>query len=476
MEKNKGKKLKILMVSSEVAPFAKVGGLADVVGSLPKALVKLGCEVRVIMPLYGVVDRKKYKIKKIFSNIEILSSGKKVKINLWRAIYNGVLFYFIEENKFFGRKIVYLGNSAERFLFFSLACLRILPIVKFMPNVIHCHDFHTALITDLIKASGSKIKTLYTIHNLNYQGKSEIEVLTTGNLTKHSLESLTRDAQDGDINFMQQGIVNADLVNTVSPTYAKEISQESYGAGLEKIIRANKHKITGIINGIDFNLFNPATDKFIKKKYSIKSLSEKEKNKLALQKMVGLPQDKNICLAGFISRLAWQKGVELFTERMIKEISESDKPCQFVFLGTGQKEYETYFKSLAKIFPKYVSAEMKFDIKLAQQIYAGSDMFLMPSRFEPCGLGQMIAMRYGTVPVVRETGGLTDTVDKKVGFKFNIFKSRELQKAINNALDIYYKKPRSWKKLQNNCMKKDFSWDKSARDYLRLYKKLVTKL
>jgi len=465
--KNKKSNLKILMAAAEMAPFVKVGGLADVVGSLPAALKKIGCEVRLVLPLYGTIDRKKFKLKKIFSNIEIPSAGKTVKIDLWQTNHKGTKVYFVDYKKYFGKKAVYHGNNSERFLFFSLACLHILPIIKFKPDVIHAHDFHTALIMNLLKVMKKNIRTLYTIHNLNYQGKSEIEVLSTGNLNKDSLKSLTRDARDGDINFMAQGVINADLVNTVSPTYAQEITTSIYGAGLEKIIRRNKNKFFGILNGIDVDFFNPEKDKNIKYKYSAKSFNNKIKNKLALQRKLGLPENENIALVGFISRLAWQKGIELITENIIKNLN-----CQFVFLGTGQKQYEQRLRRLSRKFKDKVSAQIMFDLKLAQQIYAAANIFLMPSRFEPCGLGQMIAMRYGAVPVVRATGGLADTVDKKVGFSFKDFSKKALYKTLKEALDVYYNKPRSWRKLQKNGMKKDFSWNKSAREYLKLYKKL----
>ncbi|MFH1822280.1 MAG: glycogen/starch synthase [Patescibacteria group bacterium] len=465
-------KLKILMVSAEIAPFAKVGGLADIVGSLPLALKKLGCEVRIVMPMYGSINKKKFKLKKIFSSIEILSAGKRVKVNLWQAMLaKQVIVYFIDCQKYFGRKEVYFGNNSERFLFFSLASLNILPIIKYKPSIIHCHDFHTALIPDLVKAASDQfyknIKILYTIHNLNYQGKSEIEVLSTGNLNKKSLPSLTKDARDGDINFMAQGIINSNLVNTVSPTYAKEITTSIYGAGLERVIKASKNKISGILNGIDIIFFNPAIDKNIKENYNLKTLNKKVENKLALQKKLGLPVNKKIPLVGFISRLVWQKGVELIDKNLLK------LDCQYVILGTGQREYEKLLQKLEKKYPQKLSVNLMFDIKLAQQIYAGSDIFLMPSRFEPCGLGQMIAMRYGTVPIVRSTGGLSDTIDSKVGFRFSEFKVEALRKVLSQALEIYHNKPKKWKTMQVNGMKKDFSWNKSAKEYLKLYKKLA---
>ena len=476
-------KLKILMASAEIAPFAKVGGLADVVGSLPPALKKSGCDIRLAMPLYGSVDREKYKLKKIGSDIEIYFGNGLAKINLWQSKLPGssVIVYFIDAPRYFGDKEVYAKkNNAERFLFFSLASLYILPTIKFKPAVIHCHDSHTALIPNLLKVSRyeyfKNIKTLFTIHNLNYQGKSEVEVLLTGNLTKKSLKSLSKDAQDGNINFMVQGILNAGLINTVSPTYANEITTSIYGASLDNIVKKRKKDLYGILNGIDTKFFNPSKDKFIKQKYSARSLNKKILNKLFLQKQFGLSANKDIALIGIVSRLAWQKGFELIIEEIVKNVN-----CQFAILGTGQPKYEKQLQKLTKKYPDKFSARIMFDAKLAQQVYAGSDMFLMPSRFEPCGLGQMIAMRYGAVPVVRAVGGLADTVSDvgcrmsggATGFVFEKFDADSLYKILEKALFVYYKKPKVWRQLQINGMKKDFSWDNSAKEYLKLYRKLV---
>lgn len=468
----KKKSLKILMAAAEVAPFAKVGGLADVTGSLPPALKKVGCETKIIMPKYGSIDEKKYGLKKIKSNIKIKSDGKIKSVNLWLGKLPGtkVDVYFVENKNYFGKKEVYFGNNAERFLFFSLAVLDLLPHFGFKPDIIHCHDFHTALITDLIKVNPEKwghLKTVYTIHNLNYQGKSEIELLSTGNLNKNSLKSLSKDAQDGDINFMVQGIVNADRVNTVSRTYAREIATSTYGAGLERVIKINQNKIGGIVNGIDVDFFNPKKDKFIKHRYGVLTLNKKLKNKLYLQKKLGLEVNANIPMAGLISRLAWQKGLELFDENIAK------LDCQFVFLGTGDKKYENQLKKLAKKYPKKISANIMFDIKVAQEIYAASDIFLMPSRFEPCGLGQMIAMRYGSIPVVRSTGGLADTVDSSVGFKFKNFEAKTFEAALKKAIKVYVEDKKKWKSMVKNAMKRDFSWKRSAGEYLELYQKVL---
>jgi len=465
------KKIKVLMPAAEMAPIAKVGGLADVVGSLPPALKKLGLDVRLILPLYGSIDRKKYSIKKTLSNITVPSNGQKLKINIWETKLSGNRIYFIENKKYFADKDIYSTNDTERFLFFSLAVIKVMPAIKFIPDIIHCHDFHTGLIPDLLKTSADKkikdIKTLYTIHNLNHQGQAGVGVLKTGNLSQNSLEILNRDASDGDINFMVQGIIGSDLVNTVSPTYAREIGAGEESAGLEKIINENSQKISGIINGIDTIFFNPETDKNIYKKYSRTTLKIKPENKLKLQKLFGLPEDKNIAVAGLISRLAWQKGLELIDE------TSAELPCQMVFLGTGEKKYEDELKKLAQKYPKKIAVNIGFDAKLAQQIYAGSDIFLMPSRFEPCGLGQMIAMRYGTIPLVRATGGLADTVDNKVGFTFSDFSAEAFFETLKSALEIYYHQPKLWLEMQKNCMKKDFTWNKSAKEYLNLYKKLL---
>jgi starch synthase len=474
------------MAAAEISPFAKAGGLADVVGSLPPALKKLGCDARLIMPLYGAIERKKFKLKKIRSNVPVISNNRQVKINIWKTKLptTSVIVYFIEQKQYFGAKEIYAKkNNAERFLFFSLATLHILPIIKFKPDIIHCHDFHTALIPDLLKVNNwtylKNVKTIYTIHNLNYQGNSEIETLKTGNLTKNSLKSLSKDAKDGDINFMVQGILNADLVTTVSKTYAKEIATSIYGARLDNIIKKRRKDLYGILNGIDTKFYDPAKDEFIKTNYSIKTLNKKIENKLYLQKKLNLPQNKNIALVGMVSRLVWQKGLELITEQL------AGLNCQFVILGTGQKKYEKHLKTLAKKYPNKFSARIMFDTKLAQEIYAGADIFLMPSRFEPCGLGQMIAMRYGAVPLVRATGGLADTVrecrmsnvecriKKGTGFVFKNFSVDALYNKLRQALNIYYRKPKLWRRLQINGMEKDFSWDKSAKEYLKLYKLLA---
>ncbi len=465
------KKQKILMASSEVAPFAKAGGLADVLNSLPPALKALGTDTRIIMPKYGFIDEKKFSLKKVFSNIEVPTSGKFLKVNIWESKLpkTTVKVYFIENDKYFGGDKIYeIGDNAPRFMFFSQAVVYSLPVIGFQPDIIHAHDYHAGMIMNIIKANNfdffAKTKMAYTIHNLNYQGKTSLKTLEVANLEKDNVNRIGKKKGEK-INFMLEGIISAGQVNTVSPTYSKEIMTKEFGAGLESLLRQNKNKVRGVINGINMEAFNPLKDKFIKKKFSTKSLDKKLDNKVLLQKEVGLPRDKNVPLVGLVSRLASQKGLELITENLMK------LDCQFVFLGTGQKIYEKELSRLAKKYPEKVSAKIMFDIGLAQRIYASSDMFLMPSRYEPCGLGQLIAMRYGTVPVVRATGGLADTVDEKVGFSFKSMSEVALKRILKKAVDLYRDKPKQWEKLMQNGMTKDFSWNKSAKEYLKMYKK-----
>lgn len=448
----KNKKIKILIAAAEVAPLAKVGGLGDVVGALPKALIKLNLDARVIMPFYGAINRNKYQIKLIKQNIKVGD----ISANLWQSNLPGsaVPIYLIEHN-LFNVKEIYSTVMADgptdmdKYVFFSRTILECIKAINFKPDVIHLNDWHTAAVATLLKVDYKnnrffkQIKTLYTIHNLANQGKNKAK------------------------NYMAEGILNSDLINTVSPTYSREILTKQYGAGLEKILANRKKDLYGILNGIDTAFFNPATDNLISQKYSIKNLEKKTANKLALQKQLGLPMDKNTALVGLTSRLVWQKGLDLITEKFNR------LNCQFVFLGTGQTKLEQQLLNLSKKFPDQFSAQIKFDEKLAHQIYAGADIFLMPSRFEPCGLGQMIAMRYGTVPLVRATGGLADTVNNKTGFTFKKYSSEELFKTINKALAVFYKNQRLWRRLKTNGLKQNFSWDKPAHEYLKLYKKLI---
>ncbi|MDO8668272.1 MAG: glycogen/starch synthase [bacterium] len=460
--------LKILIAAAEVTPIAKVGGLGDVIGALPKALSKLNLDARVIIPFYGAIDRNKYKIKLIKQKIGV---GEAL-INLWQTNLpnSTVPVYLIEHNFFKGREIYSNAladdpKDTKKYLFLAHAILESLKALNFKPNVIHLNDWHTAAVPLLLKTDRQnneffkQTKTLYTIHNLANQGPAGQKTPVKSGETGAKLF-------DG-VNYMAEGIINSGIVSTVSPTYAKEILTKKYGARLENILLKRKNQLYGILNGIDTDFFNPAADKLIKKNYSLETIENKLNNKLSLQKKMGWPEDKDIALVGLVTRFVWQKGIELITEKF------SELNCQFVFLGTGEKRYEEALLNLAKKYPGKFKVLIKFDEKLAHEIYAGSDIFLVPSRFEPCGLTQMIAMRYGSVPIARATGGLKDTVNAKVGFIFKQFAATKFYDTLQKALNIYYNRPKAWNQLKKNGMRQDFSWNKSAKEYLKLYKKLI---
>lgn len=476
-------KLKVLFTAAEAAPLAKVGGLGDVVGSLPKALLRLGIDVRIFLPLYGSIDRKKLDLKLISKNIIIETSAGNEKFSLWQTrLPHSRLIVYLIDHRFFSGKEIYRKNKfvegsvgiddIKKFTFFSCALLEAAKLINFQPNIIHLNDCHVAAVLDFLKTTYlrdnffKKVKTLYTIHNLASQNVAKPEIIGFSKLDP-DLPVIKADLADGDINFMVQGILGADLVSTVSPTYSREILTHYQGAGLEKILEKRRKDLSGITNGIDTAAYDPATDRAIKKRYSLKTVGGKTANKLSLQKKLGWPADPKLALVGVVTRLVWQKGMELLSDRILK------LPARFVILGTGSQDVEDRLTALAKAYPDKLAVRIGFDEKLARQIYAAADLFLVPSRFEPCGLTQMIAMRYGTVPVVRKTGGLSDTVDPAVGFAFKKYDREALFKCLKSALDAYYNEPVRWKKLQKTGMKQDFSWDRPAKEYLKLYKKLL---
>lgn len=501
------KVIKVLYLSAEVAPLAKVGGLGDVAGSLPPALAKLGVDIRVCLPFYGFIDNKKFKITKVIGSINVETrQGASLPVELWETLLPGtaVPVYFIK-HQYFQYDKIYLGKRVrvknrfdqdltdiKRFTFFTEAALQAMMKIDFQPDIIHTNDWHTSLVADLLRNRNQsnefyqKTKILYTIHNLANQGIADPAIVEFSGFDKNCLV-IKEDLKNGDLNFMVQGILTSDILNTVSPTYAREILTKEYGAGLDHILRQRQKDLFGVLNGVDTEFYNPAIDKLITKKYSLKSLVSKRQNKVALQKRLGLPVDEDKALVGIVSRLVWQKGFGLINED-IKMLN-----CQIVILGTGEKEIEQDLVLLQKKLPKQLSVQIKFDEALAHLIYAGADIFLMPSRYEPCGLGQMIAMRYGTVPVAHAVGGLKDTVknfqfpiinyqlspkfkNKKIeanGFCFEKLTADELLKTLQKALTIYYEQPKIWRELQASGMRKNFSWQKSAQEYLKLYHKLV---
>lgn len=483
------KKLRILFASAEVSPFAKVGGLADVAGSLPKALEKAGIDVRVVMPKYGIVDSSKFPLTKVADTVSIPFRGKNETISLYQSPLPGssVPVYFIEHEEFLGGDGVYppseIIDESLRFSFFTRSALEIFPTLNWWPDVIHCHDWQTAMIPALVKIFGkrnkkfSHIKTLLTIHNLAMQGwTSWDESASMLGISESDQASFSqKDISGTKINYLEQGILLADKLNTVSPTYAKEILTQEFGVELEKKLATRKNDLIGILNGIDYDIFNPKNDPSIAVPFTKDSLNKKQENKLALQKQSGLTEDPRVPLIGLVSRLTDQKGIDLIAEIGDQFLSQD---VQFVLLGTGDKKVEKLMNDLAKKFPRKMSAIIAFDKKLAMQVYAGSDMFLMPSKFEPCGLGQMIAMKYGTVPIVRATGGLKDTVQpidsrtgKGDGFVFQQSQSSELLEVIQSALALY-KDEKLWHTVVQRVMKNDFSWTQSAKEYIKLYEHL----
>ena len=474
------KKLKVLIVSSEVAPYAKSGGLGDVIGSLPKALRELGVDVRVVVPKYKIIKNE------YFFDIKYIGSFE-TKLS-WRTQRAGVLLkeldfpiYFIENDYYFYRDGLYgYGDDNERFAFFCKATLDMLSFINFYPDVIHCNDWQTGIIPIFLKEIYgkfiyySKIKTLYTIHNLQYQGifgRETMEILdipyyyfSDGNIEFY-----------GNISYMKAGLIYSDKINTVSNTYAKEIQTEKYGYGLDGVLREKSDKLSGIINGIDFYENNPKTDKRIYKNFDIDSFHIKKENKLSIQNELGLEQ-RDVPIISIISRLVDQKGFDILAQ-IFDEVMFYD--VQFIVLGTGESRYENMFKYFEHKYKGKVSANIMFDAILAQKIYAASDMFIMPSLFEPCGLGQMFSLRYGTIPIVRKTGGLADTVshyniDTKEGngFVFEDYDGNGLLWAIKEALKFYSIKD-EWNNIVKNAMSCNYSWENSAIKYVELYNSLL---
>ncbi|MDP2695819.1 MAG: glycogen/starch synthase [bacterium] len=446
--------MKILFVASELTPLAKVGGLGDVIGSLPKALNKTGLKLAVIMPKYAAIDNKKWRLKKI---LEFVESGEKLTVYKTTIPKSLVPVYLVENKKYISRGPIYFQKTAfagskreiDRFVFFSKAVYKMLKERFIDADIVHCHDWHTGALVRSLRFSDVGPQTIFTIHNLANQGKS------------------------GRFNGMREGINNADMVTTVSPTYAKEITTKKYSVGLEQILRkrARQGKLVGIINGIDIGFFDPQKDNMIDHKYSSSTLARKNKNKITLQKISKLKVDHKAPIFGLVSRLTAQKGIMLIPPIVSEHVEKHN--AQFVFLGTGSKSHEEKLLELAKRYPQNVSTNILFDEVMAHKIYAGCDFFLMPSRFEPSGLGQMISMRYGTPPIVRVTGGLKDTVRHlETGFMFQKESAAALKKATEAAIAIL-RDEKLYRQMQRRCMKEDFSWDKSAAKYKEIYQKML---
>jgi starch synthase len=478
---------KILFVASEGVPFIKTGGLADVVGSLPKCIEKEYFDVRVILPKYTCMKQEMKDKLSYVNHFYMDFHWKNEYVGILYAEVDGVKYYFIDNEMFFNGFKPYSDNALfeiEKFAFFSKAALSILPMIDFRPDIIHCHDWQTGLIPVYLKErfQGNEfyrgIKSIMTIHNLKFQGKwgvkevKDITGLPDYYFTPDKLESYK------DANLLKGGLVFADAITTVSATYAEEIKTPFYGENLDGLLRARAHDLRGIVNGIDTDDFNPATDKYIEFNYdAVNFRKEKIKNKRALQAELGLEQDDKKFMIGIVSRLTDQKGFDLIAYVM-DELCQSN--CQIVVLGTGEERYENMFRHFDWKYNNKVSANIYYSDALSHKIYAACDAFLMPSLFEPCGLSQLMSLRYGTVPIVRETGGLKDTVEPYneyestgTGFSFTSYNAHEMLGTIYYAEKIYYEKKREWNKIVDRAMAADFSWKVSARKYQEMYDWLI---
>jgi starch synthase len=474
--------LKVLLLSAEVVPFAKTGGLADVAGSLPKAIQALGHDVRVAMPRYGRIRPDQFNLKRMLDTYPVPMDNHTEPSELMQTALDGdVPVYMVESARYFDRDGIYMyPDDAERFIFFCRSALEAVKRLDWRPDIIHCHDWHTALVPNWLKTIYgddqffAHTASVYTIHNLAYQGVFGYRVLEIAGIDEYGF-IVHPDIIDLNevVDFMGRGIYFADVINAVSETYAREILTPEFGEKLDPLLRDRHDRLFGVLNGIDLDDFNPATDSYLETNYSLETLDQRQENKQRLQREAGLRQDPSAPLVGIIARLTDQKGFDLITP--IVEALLQHLGAQFVLLGTGEQRYHDFFARLSDRFPAQAGVFLTFNASLARRIYAGSDLFLMPSRFEPCGLGQMIAMRYGSVPVVRAVGGLADTVrdfdpatGEGTGFVFEAYKPMALYAALVRALETYRHRD-IWREIQVRCMQQDFSWETSARKYVELY-------
>ena len=472
--------MKVLYAASEAVPFCKTGGLADVAGSLPPALAAQGVETAVILPLYR-------RVKERFADQLTFLCYDYVDL-AWRHAYcglfslkkDGVTWYFLDNEQYFGRPELYgCADDGERFGFFSRAVVKMLDHLDFWPDVIHCHDWQTALIPIYLKDDGVRedryrsVRTVLTIHNIEYQGRYDPYCLGgLFGLDRGWVDDGTL-LLDGDLNLLKGAILTADAVNAVSPTYAQELKNPYFAHRMEGILTQCGYKLSGVLNGIDMKLYDPAADPRIAANYTAENISGKAADKAALQKALGLRPEPETPIIAMVSRLVTHKGLDLIREVM-GDIMEL--PVQFVLLGSGDAAYEDFFRHAAERWPERMAIRLGYDEALSMAIYAGADLFLMPSRSEPCGLSQMIAMRYGTVPIVRETGGLKDTVqpyeawrDAGTGFTFANYSSADMLHVLREAAYLYKDYPDAFARLRRRAMERDFSWNRSAGDYLKIY-------
>ncbi|QMT17775.1 glycogen synthase GlgA [Planococcus maritimus] len=473
--------MKIVMAAAECAPFAKAGGLADVIGALPLELVKLGHEVQVIIPKYSLIHER---YQEQFRKVEVHSFEFKEKTatyTMHELIKHGVQFLFLENDSYFERDSIYGPDDAERYAFFTRAVLDFLARSETAPDVVHVHDWHTAVLPFLLKEDphyqqlSSRVKTVLTIHNIQFQGNFSKSVFLEQYRMDESFYDNGQVEWHGNFNSLKTGILYADKLTTVSPNYRDEILTEAYGEGLQHLLGEREADLQGILNGIDTNAYDPQGDEHIAQTFSAGDLQGKQANKRAIQKRCGLPEQADVPLLTMISRLSGQKGIDVL-EQTLLEFLEGD--VQFVLLGSGEARFEEFFQRLEVDYAGKVSVHLGFDESFAHQLYAGADIFLMPSHFEPCGLSQLISMRYGTIPVANRTGGLRDTVEEYdevqttgTGFLSDFKAGVHFDEALSRALSFYHQ-PEHWKALIRNGMKRDSSWSRSAKEYEQLYASL----
>ena len=480
--------MKILFVASEVAPFAKTGGLADVTGSLPKELKRMGHDVRIVLPFYKTVAEGGFAVSDVTHRVSVRLGGEVETGLVRRTFLDDIPVYLVEHEEYFQRDFLYGTPSGDypdnprRFAFFSRCVLEFLKLEDFPPDVLHCHDWQTALIPVILKHEVPRdpfyhgTAVLYTIHNLAYQGLFPKEALAEMGLDQ-SYFSIERLEYYGKINLMKGAIFAADLINTVSETYCREIQTHAQGCGLDGVLQVRAADLSGILNGLDYAEWDPATDRDIFSTFSAANPAARAANKADLQRLLGLEQSAGIPLVGMVSRLSAQKGFDLVA-KLLPALAA--KKVQLVILGGGEEKFVRLLSAAAGPKGKNFSFQFEFDLTLARKIYAGCDMFLMPSHYEPCGLGQLIALRYGAVPVVRKTGGLADTVvDPKestapTGFSFTAYRAKALEETVARAITAWQDKA-GWEKIMRRGMAIDFSWHHSAREYEKLYRRGVEK-
>lgn len=482
MAKTKKKGNRILFVAAECAPYCRTGGLGDVAGALPKALADLGNDVTVVLPLYSSISNDYKYTMKYLGSTYVQLSWRNQYCGVFEQKNKGVRYIFLDNEYYFKRDGLYGHyDDAEKFAFFSKAVLETLPMMGEIPQIIHCNDWHSALVPVYLdsmyrdREGYENIKTIFTIHNIEFQGNYSKSILDDVLGIPEQSRSLVE--YKDNVNFVKGAIECSNLVTTVSETYAHEIFDDYFAFGLKEILTARAFKIRGVLNGIDQSLYDPATDPALFANYSADDIKNKELNKQGLCSMLDLPYDKNKPILAIVSRLTNQKGLDLLAGALDRLL---EGEVQLVVLGTGEWKYESMFKTFECIYGNKLRVVCSFSADLASKIYAGSDIFLMPSKFEPCGLSQMIAMRYGSIPVVRETGGLKDTVipfdpttGEGKGFTFYSYNCEDMLDSIWRAVDTFYNRKDDWKKIMMNAMRSDFSWTVSAKKYQALYKELL---